>query len=68
MKTGLLSLGLLTVMLHTICDAGTQSLKWYKVDDRILSSTQKFKSEENPPVHLLLKTDGTRLILLCIRT
>lgn len=34
MKTGLLSLGLLAATLLTGCDAGAQSLEWYKAHDK----------------------------------
>lgn len=34
MKTGLLSLGLLTAVLLAGCDAGAKSLEWYKAHDK----------------------------------
>ncbi|MCG8707638.1 EexN family lipoprotein [Brenneria sp. 4F2] len=34
MKTGLLSLSLLVATLLTGCDAGAQSLDWYKAHDK----------------------------------
>lgn len=34
MKTGLISLSLLSTLLLTGCDAGAQSLEWYKAHDK----------------------------------
>lgn len=34
MKIGLLSLGLLSISLLAACEAGAQSLEWYKAHDK----------------------------------
>ena len=49
MKTGLLSLGLLAATLLPVCNAGAQSLEWYKAHDNERNAkVEECKKASNP--------------------